>query len=315
VGHFSINSSSSRFGSAAEFAGRHGLTRLGQKSLAVMADVNGTVELDALTRLARVAELNADGVLSRQERKRVDSYLQDLRTPIVATPNASSVDVRCKPVKPVEAYVVIEHGVSENGLALDLEISGRRGVPGHVAKRIVLKDITPATDESAEAVRVERYGTRGQNASIGYERNGVGAGYIVGIADKKHGVVLANVSVAGALAGDAPDVHTMLSPAALAHHPAVLELARKQGLAPLKLQVAVLEASFHSDFTESSLHTLALELALTEAGSRKAPRRVQMSALLEGDVREPLSRLKLHPLAAGVRVRAGFVYPSNVKID
>ncbi len=308
--------------SAQRFAEDHGLARLGQKKLATMADDAGVVHLDELQRLARVAAVDDDGVLSRAEAQRVSAYVRDRRAPIVGSANSSAVTARAVKRAPVTGYIAIDHRAEGKDLVFTLDISKHPGT-GEYAKRIVLEGVAPNERDDATAVSVERYGTRGENASAGYARGGAGAGYIVGIADKDKGAILVNLSAAGALAGDAPDARTLFTPAALARHPAVQTYARKHGLDPRAVHVEVLEVSFHSDFVDRSrgprashagLHTLLLSLELTQEGSRKEPRRVEMSALVEGNVTEPLAKLDVEHLEPGAKIVAGFVYPSAVTI-
>jgi hypothetical protein len=313
---------------ATRFSEERGLHRLGQAKLAPMADKEGIVGLDELERLARVARLDTDGKLTPDERKRIDAYLKERNTPIVGTPNSSAVNVRSSVKKPVDGYVSVDHKVEGKDLVLNLDISADKADKDgrtEYAKRIVLKGVTPNDREDTRGgVSVQRYGSRGENASVGYATQGGGAGYIVGIADKTKGALLVNLSAAGAIAGDAPDMRTLFSPADLAKNAAVKALAKKQGLDPKKLEVEVLETSFHSDFVDTSrgpraghagLHTLLLSLELKEAGSRKKPRQVEMSTLVEGNVTKALARLSLNDLEPGVQSHWGFIFPPSVEIE
>lgn len=275
--------------------------------------------LDELKRLVRVARINDDGVLSPDERQRAHAYLRERANPIVGTANRSLVDVRVMNRKPVEGYVKVEHQADAGSVVFNLDVSTN----GHCehAKKIIVRGITPnSRDDVCFAVNYHRYGVRGENSSVGYQAEGSGAGYLAAISDKERGAILVNLSVAGALAGDAPDVRTLFTAKELAAHPLVKQLARKQGFDPKTMRVELVETSFHSDFVDKSrgpraahagFHTLLLRLELSEPGSHKAPRQVQLSALVRGNVLDRLSKLDIDELEEGVFNPSGFLFPAS----
>jgi hypothetical protein len=343
----------------AELLRRSGLDRLAKENLRPVADAEGKVGLDELQRLSQVAGLDSDGKLSPAERQRIGEYLEGRKSPVVARLGHSAVDVRSGVRRPVDGYLGLETRRRGDDLALLLDVSiwpsrERPDVEHSVhAREYVFPGIQPNEGEHSSGVRMQRYGEGGHNASVGYEAQGSGAGYIVGIAAKLQGAVLANVSAAGALAKDEPDVRVLFTPAQLARHADVQALARKEGLDPAKLQVEVREVALHSDFVtteveddgarakdrnrraveappatekvpEANLHTLTLDLVLRERDSRKKPREVSMSAYVKGNVTKPLEKLKigsydadgrfaLGKLEAGVWNTWGFVYPPSFK--
>lgn len=321
-----IDPSTSGYPTAKDFAEERGLQHLGSKKLAPMADKDGVVGLEELERLARVARIDTDRKLTPEERERIDAYLKDRGSPIIGVPNSSLVDARSTTRKPVDGYLTVASEVVGKDLVLTFDITAYKGavVDGEYAKRILLKGVRPNEREDCAAIRMQRYGSKGENASVGTERAGSGAGYIVGIADKDRGALLVNLSAAGAIAGDAPDLRTLFTPAELAKNPQVKALAKKQGLDPKKLEVEVLQVSLHSDFLDGSrghgaphttLHTLWLALELREEGSRKKPRQVDMTTYVEGNVTKPLRKLKLDDLEPGMRAHAGYIYPPSFAIE
>jgi hypothetical protein len=300
-----------------------GLEKLGQAKLKPLADDKGVVSHTELERLARVADVDTDGVLSADERKRIDGYLKERLSPIVATPGGSAVEARAAAKKPVSGYLEVAHAVKGSDVVVDydLRLDGKDGATEHLARQIVLKGITPSNDD---AIDFHRYSETGTDSSVGYATGGVGAGYLMGIADAKRGVVLANLSAAAAKKNVAPELRTLFSPADLRADPAVKALARKEGLDPTKLKVTVTSVSFHSDFQEvtragtkphATMHTLLLGLELREEGSRKKPREVQMTSLVTGNPAKGFEKLDAERLEAGVQARWGFIYPPSVKFD
>lgn len=320
-----IDGDTSYYG-AQRFAQERGLDKLGQDKLKPLADDKGVVSKEALERLARVADIDTDGKLSPAERKRIDAYLKD-RTPVVAdAAGGNALALRAGAArKPVEAYIEVEHSVKGKDLVFELDIGVFKAGSGdrdEYARQFVVKGLTPNTREDFSAVEVHRYGTDGADASVGYANGGVGAGYLAGVADKAKGAVLVNLSAAGAIAKDPPEVRTLFTPAQLAKDPAVKQLAKKEGLDPKKIAVGVLEVSFHSDFVKEGteragnpkLHTLMLTLELTEPGSRKKPRTVELSALVEGTPVKALGKLDVQALEPGVQRSWGFIFPPSVEL-
>jgi hypothetical protein len=309
---------------ALAFAQERGLHRLGAQKLAPLADEKGIVGLAELSRLVRVAGVDNDGTLSQEERQRIDAYLADRKNVVVGTANSSAVDVRAPVRTPVEGYIQVSHAVGPEGLTFDVDISlgfGAEPRQEH-ARRVLLPGLSPKERESSWAVTVQRYGVEGENASTGYQNQGLGAGYIVGVADPKLGAVLVNLSVASVLAKDKPDARTLFSPGELARREEVKAFAQKKGLDPAKLEVEVLEVSFHSDFkveqddggdrvADTETHTLALTLELREAGSRKLARTAEFSALVEGNLTKPLRKLEVGAFEAGIGQSMGFTYPPS----
>ncbi|MBI2378749.1 MAG: hypothetical protein HYV07_32440 [Deltaproteobacteria bacterium] len=315
--------------SAQRLAKERGIDRVSKEKLRPIADSKGVVDHSEIDRLARVANLDMDQKLSPAERQRIEAYLEDRSKPIVADAKGSSaLDVRAGTRKPVDAYIAIEHRTEGKNLVFTYDVgvykAGSTSDRDEHAKQIVLKGLTPNTRDGTDGIRVHRYASNGADASVGYESQGSGAGYLVGIADKNKGVVLANFSAAGAIKGDAPEVRSLFSPPALAKNAAVKALAKKEGLDPKRLSVEVLEVSFHSDFQKvrgakqephPTLHTLLLTLELKETGSRKKPREVSMTALVHGNPAKALGKLKLDQLEAGVQKHWGFIYPPSVKFE
>jgi hypothetical protein len=327
-----------------------GLGRLAKEKLRPIADPEGRVGFSELRRLSLVAGLNSDGKLSPEERQRIGRYLEGRKAPVEARIGSSVVDIRSAVRAPVEGWLSIETSQRGNDLAFmfDASISPdpRLGSTHH-AHEIIFPGMHANERPHSTGVRMQRYGEEGHNASVGGEAQGVGAGYIVGIAARQQGAVLANLSAAGVLAKDEPDVRVLFTPAQLARHPDVQALARKEGLDPAKLQVEVMEVALHSDFVstekgpnrnrraaegpmvtrrvpDNKMHTLSLDLVLRERDSRKQPREVSMSAYVKGNVTRPLEKLKigsydadgrfqLGKLEAGVWSTFGFVYPPSFK--
>lgn len=299
--------------SAQQFAKEHGLQRLPETQLRELANDKGVVELPALEQLARGAELVADGKLTAAESARIDRYLT-ARQPVVADVGAASsqLAVRSSRRKPVEDYVTLEPTVKGGDVVFQVELDPAGKLQ---SRQVALKGFSfKNTDELLGAVSCQRYGAEGRNASVGYERQGFGAGYMVGIADPKRGAVLVNISNAGALAKDLPDVRPLFTPAELAKLPAVKEAAKQAGLDPKALELSVIAVGFHSDFLvdnqpSGDLHTLTIHL---EAKSpRKAKQELVISAYVEGNPTKALSKMKIDDFEAGASYHAGYVYPAS----
>jgi hypothetical protein len=298
--------------SAQQFAEERGLQRLPKAQLKALANEDGVVQLPALELLARGAKLNTDGKLSAAESARIDSYMKD-RQPVVAEVGPSSaVALRSTRRKAVEEYVQLEPTVKGGDVVFELDIDP---VGQAKSRQIALKGFSfKSTDDLLGAVTCQRYDAGGHNASVGYEHSGHGAGYMVGIADAKRGAVLVNISNAGALAKDLPDVLPLFTPAELAKLPAVKEAAKKAGLDPKALELSVLRVGFHSDFLvdnapSADLHTLVIHL--DAKSPRKSAKELVISAFVEGNPTKALSKLKIDDFEAGATYHAGFVYPAS----
>lgn len=308
--------------STQRFARDTGLEKLGQRQLKPLADDQGVVSQKQLERMATGAGLDKDGVLSPAERKRIDGYLKD-RQPIVVGTGGSAVSARAA-VKPAEGYIEVEHKLRGTDLVVEFDIGlyqgGSSSVRDEHSREIVLQGFTPNGDN---AIDFHRYGKDGADASVGYATGGSGAGYLMGIADAKKGAVLVNLSAAGAVAKQAPEVRALFSPRDLADDPRIKALARKEGLDPKKLKVDVTSVSFHSDFQKvgggggghPTMHTLLLSIELREEGSRKKPREAELTALVQGNPAKSLAKLDVADLEVGAQHSWGFVYPPSIKFD
>jgi hypothetical protein len=298
--------------SAQQFAKEHGLQRLSKAQLGELANDQGVVGLTALKNLALGATLDTDGKLTAAERARIDSYLKDRRPVVVDLGGSSAVSVRSTRRKPVGEYVKIMATVKGGDVVFELMIDP---VGKSIPRQVALKGFSlNNTDDLLGAVSYERYGEGGHNASVGSQAAGYGAGYMVGIADPKRGAVLVNISNAGALAKDPPDVRPLFTPDELAKLPAVKQAAKKAGLDPKALELSVTKVGFHSDFVvdnqpSADLHTMTIHLQAQSP--RKSAKELVISAYVEGNPTKALSKMKIGEFEAGANFHFGFVYPAS----
>lgn len=307
--------------STQRYARETGLDNLSQAKLKPLADDAGVVSQKQLERVARGAGLDKDGVLSRAERERVDGYLKDRKPIVVGAGGGTALSARAA-AKPAEGYIEVEHRMRGSDVVVDFDIGLYQGSGGGArdehSREIVLQGFSPNGDN---AIDFHRYAADGADASVGYATGGTGAGYLMGIADAKKGAVLVNLSAAGAVANQAPEVRTLFSPADLRDDPRIKALARKEGLDPKKLKVDVTSVSFHSDFQKvgggghPTMHTLLLSVELREEGSRKKPREADLTVLVNGNPAKSLAKLELGDVEVGVQSSWGFVYPPSVQFD
>lgn len=186
---------------------------------------------------------------------------------------------------------------------LTMEMSFRP-VAGGSARKTTLE-----LDLDAASVDTMRYGRSGSTGNVGYHDQGAGAGVLALVADRNKGLVALDLEGAKLIKGEDPTQRELKSLKQLAADPKIRAFAKAGGLDVSKLSVAIDEVKISAGFESNQLHTVALDLTLTDG---RISQKGEFSAHLRGDLARGVGALSLAKIEAGVASSAGWLYrPSD----
>lgn len=298
---------------ARSFAKQTGLDKLGQETLKKLdRNGDGVVTVTDAKEIARKAGLDKDGVLSRDDRKRIGEALGDsARTSSTASSGPSSVvAARAGATKAVgDTYMQFSIDHTAGGLKLAMtgdfwNDDGRTDVG--LKNEVVLKGLKAA---SHDVLFYATDGATGLSRAGGSEGGSAhAAGMLVAVADKERGIVLVDVSGRDFLKGKAPPEKELLSTAQLASNPVVKQAAKKAGLDPKSLEVQLKELHLSYGDDDRKNH-LAFTMKVKDQNGKS--KTLKLSTFIEGNLAKSPSRLKADDLQVGFEWAGGRVFPPS----
>lgn len=298
---------------ARTFAKETGLDKLGQETLKKLdRNGDGVVTVTDAKEIARKAGLEKDGVLSRDDRKRIGEALggSPRTSSTTSSGPSSALAARAGATKTLaDAYMDFSITHSAAGMKLTMEgdlwnDEGRTDVG--LKNEVVLKGLKAA---SHDVLFYASDGATGISRSGGSEGGtSHGAGMLVAVADKERGIVLVDVSGHDFLKGKTPPEKEILSTAQLASDPVVKKAAKKAGLDPkgLEAQLKELHLSYGD---EDRRNHLAFTLKVKDQNGKS--KTLKLSTFIEGNLAKSLSRLKADDLQLGFEWAGGRVFPPS----
>lgn len=298
---------------ARSFAKETGLNKLGQETLKKLdRNGDGVVTVTDAREIARKAGLEKDGVLSRDDRKRIDAALggSSQASSVASRGPSSALAARTGGTKKVgDTYMDFDIKRGAAGLTVKMEgdfwhDTARTDIG--LKNEVVLKGLKPA------AFDVLFYGSGGET---GLSRSGGndggtchGAGMLLAVADKERGIVLFDFSGREFLAGNKPGEKELISVDALASDRVVKSAAKKAGLDPKKLDVQLKE--LHLSYgDEDKRNHLAFTAKVTDGNGKS--KTLKLATFLEGNLAKSLSRVKAADLELGFEWAGGRVFPGS----
>jgi hypothetical protein len=186
---------------------------------------------------------------------------------------------------------------------LQLEMSFRPDAGGSARKTTLELDL------EATSVDTMRYSRGGSTGNVGYHDAGAGAGVLALVGDKNKGLVALDLEGNKLVTGGDPAERELKTLKQLAADPKVRAFAKAGGLDLSKLSVSIDEVKISAAFEDKSLHTVALDLTLTDG---RVTQKGEFSAHLRGDLARGLGALSMSRLEAGLASSAGWLYrPSD----